>query len=637
MGEVWLALDRQLGQELVTKVVPADASPEMIDLLRHECRQARRLSHPNIVRVFDFHQCEGVSFITMEHVEGDTIESLRGAAVEKVVQALVPLAGALEHAHQAGVVHRDIKAANVLLDRAGQPRLMDFGIAGVLHPEEGDLLLEGGGSRYSVSPQQWMGEPSQASDDIYGLGALAYHLISGHPPFWPEASGERIRQEIPAPVDPERGVPPELQRLVAEMLEKSPADRPADMTMVRERLERIEAGWTLPMTRAPEIRATPVRITPPPRAESRRSKSDRGPDGSPGSRLRFWTTFAAFVLAGGLVLTVFLLLPGWVRQRNEPEGVHSSADSPMAEFPESEKNAAASGDGPSAEPGNHEDPGSGTDDVPGRTASGSGEERGAVSVPVVPAGREAVAARGEPATGSEPSSTVEFRQAMSEGLRALATGESAQAKEAFERALLLSPGSPEAVDGRGRAEEELRVTAIAQHSARAAEYEQQEDWSSALREYDAVVALDPTVRFAREGKTRAEARSQLAAQLESLVAHPEKLSDDEVLESAEELLVEARATEPPGPVLSEQIDRLAQHVAVASTPIRIELVSDNLTEVTVYRVGRLGRFNQQVLDLRPGTYTVVGKRPGYRDVRRRLTVQPGQSPEPLEVRCEEEI
>ncbi len=210
MGQVWLASDRQLDEEVVTKIVPADASSVTIELLRHECRNTRRLSHPNIVRVFDFHQCDGVSFITMEHVTGESIETLRGASIEDIVQTLAWLAGALDHAHQSGVVHRDVKADNVLLDRTGQPRLMDFGIAAVLDPGDGDLHLEGGGSRYSMSPQQAAGDPPQPSDDIYGLGTLAYHLISGHPPFWSEGDVERIQRDAPEPFDPRRGVPSTL-------------------------------------------------------------------------------------------------------------------------------------------------------------------------------------------------------------------------------------------------------------------------------------------------------------------------------------------------------------------------------------------------------------------------------------------
>ena len=89
--------------------------------------------------------------------------------------------------------------------------------------------------------------------------------------------------------------------------------------------------------------------------------------------------------------------------------------------------------------------------------------------------------------------------------------------------------------------------------------------------------------------------------------------------------------------LSQQIAELRRIVEIASTPIRVALRSDNLTEVTIYKVGRLGTFEQRVLELRPGTYIVVGRRDGYRDVRRRLEVVPGREIEPLIVRCEEKI
>ena len=115
------------------------------------------------------------------------------------------------------------------------------------------------------------------------------------------------------------------------------------------------------------------------------------------------------------------------------------------------------------------------------------------------------------------------------------------------------------------------------------------------------------------------------------------MSTAEVLRDAENLLEEASQIQPAGARLSRQIEGLSQIVAIASTPIRVALVSDNLTEVTVYKVGRLGAFERRVLELRPGTYTVVGRREGYRDVRRELRVVPGQEIEPLTVRCEEKI
>jgi tetratricopeptide (TPR) repeat protein len=637
MGEVWLARDRQLNQEVVTKLVPEDASPETIDLLRHECRQTRSLSHPNIVRVFDFHQCEGVSFITMEHVEGDSIESLRGAAVEDIVQALIPLTAALEYAHQAGVVHRDVKASNVLMDRSGQPRLMDFGIAGVLNPSEGDLLLEGGGSRFSMSPQQMVGEPPQPSDDIYGVGTLAYHLVSGRPPFWPDASEDRILHEIPEPIDPQRSLPPDFQSLLTGMLAKSPADRPSEMASVGKVLRRIEAKSRSTGTRAPDLRQTAFRVTPPPKVEARREPFPDRMGGDPGSKVRRWLTFGTFVLLGVLALGVFLWLPDWVRKRNEAEGRKASASGPVAEVEATQKSPEAPVDAAALEPERSAGLGGAPETSASQGPAPAAEEEIFEPAPPETAQQVAGVVRVEPAVQVEPSSKAEFRRMMSEGLAALANGESAQAKEAFQRALLLSPGSSEATDGLSQAEEDLRIAAISEHRARAAEFEKNEDWESALREYNAVFALDPTIRFAREGKARAEVRSQLAEQLESHIAHPERLSDDEVLERAEQALSDARATEPAGPMLRRQIESLAERIAVATTPIRVELVSDNLTEVTVYRVGRLGRFSQQVLDLRPGTYTVVGSRAGYRDVRRRLTVDPNRTSKPLDVRCEEKI
>jgi len=637
MGEVWLARDRQLDQEVVTKVVPTDASPATIELLRHECRNARRLSHTNIIRVFDFHQCDGVSFITMEHVDGGSIESLIGGEIEDIVKALVPLAEALDHAHQAGVVHRDVKASNILLDRTGQPRLMDFGIAGALHPGEGDLLLEGGGSRYSMSPQQLAGELPQPADDIYGLGTLAYHLISGHPPFWPNVDEDRIRREVPPPIDSPRAVPSRLQGLVGEMLAKSPADRPADMVSVREALEGVGEELSVVEKEVPEIRTAAVRLSPPPRVSAPRSGTGHGAGDTSESKLRLWMTVAIFAVLGVLVLGVFLLLPGWVQRRSDSEVVAASASSPAAEVVEAAGKPVIPVDESLVESEDREDLEARSESVPRQATSSAMEEQFVDSPPAEQARQEAEAMRVEPSPRVEPRSDANFRRAMSEGLTALAAGESAMAEQAFQRALVLAPGSPEALDGLGRAEEDLRLAAISEHRSRAAEFEQKEDWSAALQEYDAVFGLDPTIRFAREGKARAEVRSQLAEQLESHITHPEKLSNDDVLEAAEQLLTEARSTEPSGPVLRRQIDSLAERIAVASTPIRVELVSDNLTEVTVYRVGRLGRFSQRVLNLRPGTYTVVGSRPGYRDVRRRLMVSPNQSSKPLEVRCEEAI
>ena len=235
--------------------------------------------------------------------------------------------------------------------------------------------------------------------------------------------------------------------------------------------------------------------------------------GDPGSKVRRWLTFGTFVLLGVLALGVFLWLPDWVRKRNEAEGRKASASGPVAEVEATQKSPEAPVDAAALEPERSAGLGGAPETSASQGPAPAAEEEIFDPAPPETAQQVAGVVRVEPAVQVEPSSKAEFRRMMSEGLAALANGESAQAKEAFQRALLLSPGSSEATDGLSQAEEDQRIAAISEHRARAAEFEKNEDWESALREYNAVFALDPTIRFAREGKARAEVRSQLAEQL----------------------------------------------------------------------------------------------------------------------------
>ncbi len=111
MGEVWLARDAELNEDVALKILdPGLAeSPEFVDLLRSECRKARRLVHPNIVRVYDFHSHSGRFFISMQFIDGAGIGALRGERLDRILRAVLPIADALEFAHQEGIIHRDIK------------------------------------------------------------------------------------------------------------------------------------------------------------------------------------------------------------------------------------------------------------------------------------------------------------------------------------------------------------------------------------------------------------------------------------------------------------------------------------------------------------------------------------------------
>jgi len=226
---------------------------------------------------------------------------------------------------------------------------------------------------------------------------------------------------------------------------------------------------------------------------------------------------------------------------------------------------------------------------------------------------------------------------MTAGLKAIDSGESAAAKAAFEMALSLRPESSQAADGLARSEQALRLAAIREYQTRAEALERQEAWHDAEAQYTAALALDSTLRFAGEGKDRSAARAVLNDQLEYHISHPERLSEDSVLKEAREALASAAAIEPASQKLRGQIDGLQKAINVATTPVKIQIVSDKLTSVLVYRVGRLGTFEQRTLELRPGSYTVVGTREGYRDVRRRLEVTAAGENKPLTVQCEEKI
>lgn len=242
------------------------------------------------------------------------------------------------------------------------------------------------------------------------------------------------------------------------------------------------------------------------------------------------------------------------------------------------------------------------------------------------------------ATDRQPSEDQrQYVEAMSEGLAALEIGQWQTALAAFERASSLRPGAPEVDDGIARAQVGQRRETIAEKLRRAGELEQGEAWREAEKTYSAVLAIDPESAAALSGIRRTDARANLDERLEFHLANPGRLSTPAVFDDATSYLEEALETVPSGPRLEGQIARLRAVLERASTPVSVVLESDAMTEVVVYRVGRLGTFTRRELALRPGTYTVVGSREGYRDVRLQLVVTPGSAPEPLVVRCAERL
>ena len=164
-----------------------------------------------------------------------------------------------------------------------------------------------------------------------------------------------------------------------------------------------------------------------------------------------------------------------------------------------------------------------------------------------------------------------------------------------------------------------------------------EDWDQALESYQAALEIDHSIQFAVRGKAQAQARVRIEKNMVFYMEKPNVLESDPHLENALGLLQEAVKIEPKGPRLLGQIEKLDQLVKMAKTPVSITLESDNLTEVAVYKVGRLGKFHTRDLNLRPGTYTVVGTRDGYKDVRQKMVVKAGEEGLRITLKCEERI
>jgi len=173
--------------------------------------------------------------------------------------------------------------------------------------------------------------------------------------------------------------------------------------------------------------------------------------------------------------------------------------------------------------------------------------------------------------------------------------------------------------------------------AEAEDLEDEEHWQDALDAYDAVLRQDASLTWAQEGRARAGARLQLGDSLQALIDHPDRLANARVRNEAATVLQTAEQQPAVGPVLRTQIDRLTTLLPALDKPVRLSLVSDNLTQVAISSVGTFGSFARRDIELKPGRYTVVGTREGYREVRRDITVSPGEQYLTVNVSCSEPI
>ena len=232
---------------------------------------------------------------------------------------------------------------------------------------------------------------------------------------------------------------------------------------------------------------------------------------------------------------------------------------------------------------------------------------------------------------------VAFRDAMSRALQALDAGRLQQAGEALEQAAQLKPDDSAVPDTRQRLDQARRQAGLLRLRRAAQAKIAGEDWQAVADLYRKALRVDAGAAFARDGLARAQQQLKLHQQFDHYLDDPARLYSAQPLANAEKLL--AAVGEVPGdePRLAKKVAQLRQLVATARVPVAVSLSSDGETEVVIYHVGRFGRFTAKRLELRPGTYTAVGSRQGYRDTRKVFTIKPGQTPPVIDIRCRERI
>ena len=235
------------------------------------------------------------------------------------------------------------------------------------------------------------------------------------------------------------------------------------------------------------------------------------------------------------------------------------------------------------------------------------------------------------------SNQMSFDQRMTEGLEALADGDFPTARAAFRTAQALQSDSREPADGLLQVDQGIRLEKIAVLERDATTLEGKEQWDAAVEKYNAILEVDPDLDFAHAGLARASGRAALHETLEKYIADPDSLSNPSTMQAATKLLLDIIRMPSVGPRLDDQKNQLSRLLKRATTELTVRLISDNATDVVIFRVGKLGRFDSQEISLRPGSYVAVGSRPGYRDVRLEFKVSPEIHLQTIVVRCEEQI
>jgi eukaryotic-like serine/threonine-protein kinase len=276
MAKVFLGTDTVLGRTVAIKMLAPQFADDdgFVQRFRREAQAAASISHPHIVSVFDTGSDDGLHYIVMEYVEGKTLaEYLAGGGrimPDRAIDIAMDVCTALEAAHARGVIHRDIKPGNIMLNERGEVKVTDFGIARVTTTAETVAQTAAilGTASY-LSPEQAQGLPVDGRSDIYSLGGVLFEMVTGRPPFLGDSPvAVASKQVLEQPIPPSRlnpDVTPDLDAVILRALAKNPANRYQSAEEMRADLDRAKRG--LPVDATPLLAGTTQVIDrPPPQA-----------------------------------------------------------------------------------------------------------------------------------------------------------------------------------------------------------------------------------------------------------------------------------------------------------------------------------------------------------------------------------
>ena len=272
MGRVYKVFDKEIKEKMALKLLRPEiaADEKMIERFRNELKFARKITHKNICRLYDFNRDEETSYITMEYVSGEDLKSsvtrMGLLSAGKTIFLAKQICEGLAEAHKLGVVHRDLKPQNIMIDRGGNIRIMDFGIARSVQAKGVTATGVMIGTPEYMSPEQVEGKDVDQRADIYSLGVILFELLTGTVPFEGDTpitvAIKHLKEDVPEPKTLNATVPDDMNKVVLKCLEKDRTKRYTSVEELLSELDKIEKGIPITDRIVPDKKPTPVGETP---------------------------------------------------------------------------------------------------------------------------------------------------------------------------------------------------------------------------------------------------------------------------------------------------------------------------------------------------------------------------------------